>query len=115
MNNNPIAIPAHPIPNMMVQLQLDLDHYIEMLQAHPQYILLRSTLLANIDARIVHEYANENHEALILLNNLADAANGVLFNNQARWIFNSIMDIVINAPRDQKIHIFNRIVGLQRP
>jgi hypothetical protein len=97
---------------MNIQIQLQLDNYLLMLLTIPDRILLRFILITLIDGYILYDDLN-NDEQVDVINLRNDAYNRILDPN-AKWLLDSIMEIVVNATHAQRIHIFNRIVNMFR-
>ena len=109
---NQLVIPANPIPLMNMQTQQQLDNYIEMLMNIPGRIKLRTILLTAIDCSIIIDSLNNGDQMEV--NNIRNQAYNTILEQNARWLLESIMQIVNNATPAQRVHIFNRIANLFR-
>jgi hypothetical protein len=111
-NDNQNIIPAHPIPLMPLQQQIDFDNFIDMLIQRIDRVRIRSALLTLIDCSIIYDNMNNNER--IQVNNVVNAARNNILDENSQGLINSIMNIVYHATVEQRIHMFDRIAMLFR-
>ena len=90
--------------------QVPFDNYVNMLMAHPNRILLRSILLTMIDHTLIYDNLNNNERAQA--NNVYNNANNNILDLNAQWLVDNIMNLVENAIREDRLHMFQRIAAL---
>jgi hypothetical protein len=92
------------------QLNNQLNNYINMLMNHQNRLMIRSILMTLIDCSII--YDNLNNGEVAEVNDIQNDVNNHILPPNDHWLIDSIMNLVNNATRAERIHIFNVIVNI---
>jgi len=107
-----IIIPAHPIPNMSLGDQIRLDQYLINLENSPSRLILRSVLITLIDYEII--YAGLGQADRQRMDDIRNQVREHLRGAEDYLLVEYIMGIVVQATRQQRVIIFNRVTNLFR-